>query len=103
MSIGVGVIGAGVVGGGVVRTLLSNRDVIKGKAGVDVALVHVADARAELFNDFDLGGVTTSTDAKALIADPKVQVVCELIGGINPAKSFILAALEAKKNVVTAN
>lgn len=48
-------------------------------------------------------GVTTSTDAKLLIADPNVNVVCELIGGIKPAKSFILAALEAKKNVVTAN
>jgi len=103
MSIGVGVIGAGVVGGGVVRTLLSNRDVIKDKSGVDVALVHLADARPELFKDFDLTGVTTSTDAKALIADPNVNVVCELIGGIKPAKSFILAALEAKKNVVTAN
>ncbi len=76
MSIGVGVIGAGVVGGGVVRTLLTNRDVIKGKAGVDVSLVHVADARPDLFKDFDLSGITTSTDAKALIADPKVHVVC---------------------------
>lgn len=103
MSIGVGVIGAGVVGGGVVKTLLSNKDVIKGKSGVDVSLVHVADTRPELFASFDLGGVATSTDATALIDDPRVNVVCELIGGINPAKSFILDALNAGKNVVTAN
>lgn len=103
MSIGIGVIGAGVVGGGVIRTLLSNRDLIKGKSGIDVELVHVADARPELFAEFELGGCATSTDAQSLIDDPKVQIVCELIGGINPAKAFILAALNAGKSVVTAN
>ncbi|MDZ4858845.1 MAG: homoserine dehydrogenase [Candidatus Hydrogenedentes bacterium] len=103
MSIGVGVIGAGVVGGGVIKTLLSNRDVICGKAGVDVSLVHVADAKTDLFAEYSLNGVTTSADAKSLINDPKVNVVCELIGGIKPAKTFILDALNAKKNVVTAN
>ncbi len=103
MSVGVGVIGAGVVGGGVIRALLANRDVIVSKAGVDVSLVHVADARTEQFADFALEGIAKSSDAKSLINDPKVNVVCELIGGIKPAKTFILDALNAGKNVVTAN
>jgi homoserine dehydrogenase len=103
MSLGVGVIGAGTVGGGVVKTLLANRETIARKTGVDVVLRHVADIRTESFQEFDLTGVTISADANALIADPSVDVVCELIGGVGVAKQFILKALNAKKNVVTAN
>lgn len=103
MSLGVGVIGAGTVGGGVIETLTGNRDIIAGRLGADVALKHVADKDLSLLDAFDLAGVETGGDAEALIADPDVAVVCELIGGIEPAKSFILGALSAGKHVVTAN
>ena len=103
MSIGVGVIGAGTVGGGVIETLLANSGVVADKTGADVALRHVAELDAALLNAFDLDGITTSHDAGALIADPEVDVVCELIGGVEPAKTFILQALNAGKHVVTAN
>lgn len=103
MVCGVGVIGAGTVGGGVIQTLLSNAGVIKDKAGVDVALRHVAELKAELLQEYDLTGVTVSQDVNALVSDPQVQVVCELIGGMEPAKTFILKALNAGKHVVTAN
>lgn len=103
MEIGVGIIGAGVVGGGVIQTLRANGQVIREKTGIGVRLVHVADLRTELFRDFDLGGVKVSREATDLIHDPNVRVVCELIGGIQPAKDFILAALNAGKDVVTAN
>ncbi len=103
MSLGVGVIGAGTVGGGVVHTLLTNMDLVKTRTGADLALVHVADTVASRFAEFPLEGVRTSTDAKALIEDPAVAVVCELIGGVEPAKTFILQALRAGKHVVTAN
>lgn len=103
MVCGVGVIGAGTVGGGVIQTLMSNAGVVRDKAGVEVALKHVAELKQELLEDLDLDGVTVSRDAAALIADPEVQVVCELIGGMEPAKTFILKALNAGKNVVTAN
>ncbi len=103
MSIGVGVIGAGTVGGGVIRTLLSNDDVISRTSGAEVALVHVADLNTALFDEHNLTDVTISDDAMTLINDPKVEVVVELIGGLNPAKKFILAALQAGKHVVTAN
>ncbi|MCX5757474.1 MAG: homoserine dehydrogenase, partial [Candidatus Hydrogenedentes bacterium] len=101
--IGVGVIGAGTVGGGVIKALQTNHDQIAHKAGVDVALVHVADLRQECLAEFDLMGVTVSGDAEALVNDPAVDVVCELIGGTGAAKTFILKALNARKNVVTAN
>lgn len=102
MSVKVGVIGAGIVGGGVVKTLFENAKLIAQKTGVDIALTHVAELRQECLKEFDLRGVTV-TDANTLIADPGVNVVCELIGGIEPAKTFILKALNAGKNVVTAN
>lgn len=103
MTIGVGVIGAGTVGGGVIETLRRNRDVISGRLGTEVTLVHAADLDLALFDGLDLDNVAVSTDAASLIQDPDVDVVCELIGGIEPAKTFILDALEAKKHVVTAN
>jgi homoserine dehydrogenase len=103
MATGVGVIGAGTVGGGVIETLLRNSGEIEVKTGVTLRLAHVAELRSELLAGHDLRGVTVSADAKALIADPEVQVVCELIGGEEPAKTFILEALSAGKHVVTAN
>ena len=103
MGIGVGVIGAGTVGGGVIEILSANTGVIADKTGAQVTLRHVAELKQELLRDYDLSGVTVSADAYALINDPEVQVVCELIGGLEPAKTFILAALNAGKHVVTAN
>ena len=103
MACGVGVIGAGVVGGGVVKTLLQNAASIREKTGLEVALKHICELRQENLAEFDLTGVKVTQDALALINDPEVHVVCELIGGLEPANKFITAALKAKKHVVTAN
>ena len=103
MALNVGVIGAGTVGGGVIETLLANAQVVSDKTGAEVRLAHVAELNQDLLKEFDLDGVTVSNDAKALIADPGVDVVCELIGGFEPARTFILDALNAGKHVVTAN
>jgi homoserine dehydrogenase len=103
MPFGVGVIGAGTVGGGVIRTLLDHRETLSRRSGVDVVLSHVAEKDARRLEGLDLTGVKVSSDASALIADPDVTVVVELIGGLEPAKTLILRALSAKKNVVTAN
>lgn len=103
MSVGVGVIGAGTVGGGVIQTLIANRDLISARAAADVALTHVSDLNEAAFEQYELEGVTISSDAAALIQDPNVHIVCELIGGLEPARTFILQALEAGKHVVTAN
>lgn len=103
MPFGVGVIGAGTVGGGVIKTLLDNRSVISANGGVEVSLSHVCEVNRDCLKEFDLAGVAVTEDAADLNADPDVRVVCELIGGVEPAKSFILDALDAGKNVVTAN
>ncbi len=103
MELGVGVIGAGTVGGGVIEILTANTGVIADKTGANVALRHVAELKQELLRDFDLSGIQVSNDAKTLLQDTRVNVVCELIGGLEPAKTFILGALNVGKHVVTAN
>lgn len=100
---GVGVIGAGTVGGGVIEILNTNIDIIQDKTGARLRLRHVAELKQELLQEFSLENVSVSQDAMALIKDPKVHVVCELIGGIEPAKTFILEAMNHGKHVVTAN
>lgn len=103
MPFGVGLIGAGTVGGGVLTTLRNNHDLIATRTGCDIQLVHVADKNLKQLDGFDLTGITVSQDANTLIADPAVNVVVELIGGLEPARTFVLRALEARKSVVTAN
>ena len=103
MPVGVGVIGAGTVGGGVIKTLLSHREMIAQKAGVDIVLRRVAELRPQCLVEFDLPAAMVTLDAETLINDPSVGIVCELIGGVGAAKQFILKALNAKKHVVTAN
>jgi len=103
MLLNVAVIGAGTVGGGVIRTLLENGDVLRAKVGHDIRLTHVCEVNAKNLESLDLRGVTVTGDADSLFANPDIHVVCELIGGKEPARTFILKALRAKKHVVTAN
>jgi homoserine dehydrogenase len=103
MALGVGVIGAGIVGGGVVKLLLDQVDTLKRNTGLDIKLTHICEINQENLKEFNLDGVTVTDDAGVLNASPDVQVVCELIGGEEPARTFMLNALNAGKNVVTAN
>ncbi|MCL4413384.1 MAG: homoserine dehydrogenase [Actinobacteria bacterium] len=100
--IGVGVLGCGNVGSALVRNLIEDAEGIAGRCGMrlEVAGVAVADPSK------DRPGVPRSlltSDAKSLVADASVDVVVELIGGVDPAMSLVEAALEASKPVVTAN
>lgn len=102
-TIKIGLLGCGVVGSGVVKQLIANKDNIALKAGcqLEIKKILVRDltkkrpegAPAELF--------TTQVDD--ILEDPEIQIVVELIGGIEPAKSYVLAALQKGKNIVTAN
>lgn len=103
MPLGVGVIGVGTVGGGVVEALCRNREMTTARVGEEIRLVHVAEKDAKQLEGLDLDGATVSSDAAQLIADPKVDIVVELIGGCGVAKELVLQALNAGKSVVTAN
>ena len=102
-DIQVGLIGFGNIGAGVVRLLRENADVIRSKVGAGIVLKRVADL--DITSDrgvvVDSGVLTTSVDD--IFNDPEISVVIELIGGYEPAKSFVLKGIEKGKHIVTAN
>jgi homoserine dehydrogenase len=101
--VGVGMIGFGTVGTGVATILSRNAALIRRRVGVPVELVRVADLDVARDRGVALAPGVLTNDAKALLEDPAVDVVLELIGGYEPAKRFILDAIARKKSVVTAN
>jgi homoserine dehydrogenase len=102
-QIAIGVLGAGNVGGGVVRILEENRASIERRLGAQVRVHRVLVRDPARPRDVPIADEAMTTDAAAVIGDPDVRVVVELIGGIEPARTHVLAALAAGKHVVTAN
>jgi homoserine dehydrogenase len=101
--IGIGIIGFGTVGTGVAKILVNNAALITRRVGVPIELVRVADLDIVKDRGVALGQGVLTTDAKAVLADPNIDVVIELIGGYDTAKRVILEAIAAGKHVVTAN
>jgi len=101
--IGVGLIGFGTVGTGVAKILLGSGALIRRRAGVPIELARVADLDTTRDRGVALPPGVLINDAKALIDDPAVDIVVELIGGYDAAKRVILDALAKGKPVVTAN
>ncbi len=99
--IGVGLLGLGTVGGGVASILLNPKD--RHPLVGDLDLVRVAVRDLERPRPVDLPPAVLTTDATAVVTDPAVDVVVEVIGGIEPARSLILQAITSGKSVVTAN
>lgn len=99
----VGIIGFGVVGTGTVKILLNNRDLIRKRTGIDLILKKVADKDTKRQRDVMLPDGMLISEAWEIIKDPDIDIVIELVGGISPAKDFIMEALKNGKHVVTAN
>ncbi len=102
-QIGVGILGFGTVGAGVADGLLKHRDVMARRLGVDIVLKKIADLDITTDRGIQVPAGILTTDAAAAIQDPEIQIIVETIGGTGVAKKFVLAALNAKKCVVTAN
>jgi homoserine dehydrogenase len=101
--INVGIIGFGVVGSGTAKILLENKDVLSERLGFEVNLSKIADLDIKTDRGIKVPGGVLTTDVNHIFDDPDIQIVVELIGGINPAKGFILKAIQKGKHVVTAN
>jgi len=99
----VAVLGCGSVGSQVVRLLGQQADDLAARIGARVELVGVAVRRLDAPRDVDIPPGLLTTDAHALATRDDVDLVVEVIGGIEPARSLILAALENGASVVTAN
>ncbi len=98
-----GLIGYGNVGAGVVEFLKSKHDYIQDKFGVEFEWKGICDLRFKTQKPKGLGKILLTADASALLDDPSIDVIVELIGGLHPAKEFVLRALNNGKHVVTAN
>jgi len=103
MPIKIGIIGFGCVGTGVVKTLLKNKELISSRLGNTIKIVKICDL--DISSDRGTGIDTSilTSDVEEVISNPEIQIVVEMVGGINPAKEFLIKALENGKHVVTAN
>jgi len=99
----VAVLGCGVVGSQVVRLLTEQAGDLTARVGAPVRLVGVGVRRIDAPRDVEVPEGLLTTDAAALVARDDVDVVVEVIGGIEPARTLILSALENGASVVTAN
>ncbi|ALX04386.1 homoserine dehydrogenase [Aeromicrobium erythreum] len=99
----VALLGCGVVGSEVARLLTRDGDELARRIGAPIELVGIAVRRLGRARDLDLPAELFTTDAHALVARGDLDVVVEVIGGIEPARELILAALEHGASVVTAN
>ena len=98
----VGMLGAGVVGSQIARLLIANKSDLASRSGANLELVSIAVKDSKLKRD-GISAALLTNDAKSIVNDPQIDLVIEVIGGIDPAKDLILTALKNGKSVVTAN
>ena len=99
----VGLLGIGTVGGGAWTVLSRNAAEITRRAGRPISIVQVADKNLALAQQVTGGQVSITDDAFAVVNNPDIDIVVELIGGYGIAKELVLKAIENGKHVVTAN
>lgn len=97
----VGLLGLGTVGGGTANVLARNAQEIARRAGREIRVTHAA-AR-DVNPDVNVDGIELSDDAFAVVNNPDIDIIVELIGGYDPARQLVLQAIENGKHVVTAN
>jgi len=102
-SVKVGIIGFGTVGSGTARILLEKGGLLKERTGLNIVLHKIADLDITRDRGFKVPDGILTTNVSDIIENDDIDIVVELIGGINPAKAFILKALQRRKHVVTAN
>jgi len=101
--INVGLLGIGTVGGGTFNVLARNETEITRRAGRPIRIVKVADKNIALAKEVVAGRAEVTDDAFAVVNDPAIDIVIELIGGYGIAKELVLKAIANGKHVVTAN
>lgn len=101
-KIRVGLIGFGTVGKGLAKALHAQKERLEQRTGTTFELATVADIALETLPD-EFRNVSLTKDANEIFTDPDIDIVVELIGGMEPAKTFLLNAIKNGKHVVTAN
>ncbi len=101
--VNVGLLGLGTVGIGTLKVLSRNAEEITRRAGREIHVTHATARNLSKPRDFDLSGISLETDPMAVVSQPSIKVVVELIGGVEQARRLVLAAIDNEKHVVTAN
>ena len=101
-EINIGLIGFGTVGSGTAEVLRQQTDNLQKKTGLKLQIKKVADINVDTLPE-QFSSTLLTNDVDEIFNDPQIEIVVELIGGIEPAKTFILRAIAAGKQVVTAN
>ncbi len=99
----IGLLGLGTIGSGVARMLLSEGKHLSRRIGVELILARIAEVNPRRARKLKIPAQLVTTHAEDVLQASDLDVVVELIGGIHPAREFILAALKSGKHVVTAN
>ncbi|MDR2852833.1 MAG: homoserine dehydrogenase [Burkholderiaceae bacterium] len=99
----VGLLGIGTIGSGTFEVLARNQEEIRRRAGRGIEIAMVADLDIERARQIVAGHAQVVSDARAVIANPDIEIVVELIGGYGIARQLVLEAIAAGKHVVTAN
>ncbi|MCX7661845.1 MAG: Gfo/Idh/MocA family oxidoreductase, partial [Candidatus Omnitrophica bacterium] len=102
-KINIGLIGFGNVGSEVIKILRERKRFLLEKAGVELNIVKICDKDLVSKRNVKVEKSLLTTDPYEIINDPNVEILVELIGGINPAKEYILKAIEKGKHIITAN
>lgn len=96
----VGIVGFGTVGGGTYDVLTRNAEVIAERANCHIRVKSIATRTPSRASST---GIEVSDDVAAMLRDPEIEIIAEAIGGVEPARSYLLKAFRAGKSVVTAN
>ncbi|MDD5343129.1 MAG: homoserine dehydrogenase [Smithella sp.] len=102
-DINIGLIGFGTIGTGVVKLLRQNEELITKKLGARLVLKKIADINITSPRSVKIGKNLLTTDAREIINDKDIPIVVELMGGYEPARTFVLDAISNGKHVITAN
>jgi len=102
-SVNIGMMGLGTVGSAVLRVMAGNRESIERKAGARMAISRVLVRDLAKPRKVSPPPGTLTQDPEDILADPGIDLVLELMGGLNPAREYIVRALESGRPVVTAN
>ncbi len=102
-KVGVAILGLGVVGGGTYKILTDKKEYFKSTQKLDVTVENVLEKNVERAKALGIDESIIATNIEEVVSNPNVDIVVEVIGGVEPAKTFVLKALMSGKTVVTSN
>lgn len=99
----IGLLGLGTVGSGTVSVMKRNAAEITRRVGREIQIVSASVRHLDAPRRCDLSGIHLTTDSDSIVTDPEIDIIVELIGGLDPARRLVSKALDSGKHVVTAN